>query len=145
MGDRFDLTEADRRISNLVRYGTVEEADYEKAKVKIKCGDQVTGWIPWMMQRSGKYRNWDPPEVGEQVVMLAPDGDPSQGVMLGAVSQDSSPPAGESVDVRRTDYGDGTVAEYDRNSKVMSITCEGDLNITCKGNITVKANHIDLN
>ena len=74
MDDRFKAAETDRRTANMIRYGEIVEADYQNARVKIKSGDQVTGWVPWVASRAGTYQDWSPPEVGQQVVLACPDG-----------------------------------------------------------------------
>jgi len=87
----FQATELDRRLANIVRLGTVEQADYAKARIRVRCGDMLTGWLPWLTTRAGKDITWWAPDIGEQVVVLSPSGEPAQGVVLFAVYQNSSP------------------------------------------------------
>lgn len=109
----YALGEMDRRMGNLLRFGTVSQVDTANALVKIDIGDLVTDWLPWLTMRAGQDRIWRAPDIGEQVVLLSP-GDPSQGVVLGAVFQTTHPANGNSQDVERTTYKDGTVVEYNR-------------------------------
>lgn len=74
-------TDHARRLSNVARYGTVQEADYTGAtagfpaiRVQLQEGEILTDWIPWFTPRAGNDRVWDPPEVGEVVMVLAPSG-----------------------------------------------------------------------
>ena len=48
MMNGFEITELDRRISNLIQVGTVSEADYSNAKLKVKIGEIITDWLPWL-------------------------------------------------------------------------------------------------
>nr|WP_246771073.1 phage baseplate assembly protein V [Aestuariivirga sp. YIM B02566] len=72
------VEDAERRIANVARPGKVEEADYEKGLVKVKVGDLQSAWVPWRT-RAGSQRLWDPPAVGEQVMLFSPSGEPGQG------------------------------------------------------------------
>ncbi|WP_295467111.1 phage baseplate assembly protein V [uncultured Pseudomonas sp.] len=40
----------------------------------------LTGQLPWLPLRTGKSREWDPPTVGEQVVIFSPSGQTAQGI-----------------------------------------------------------------
>ncbi len=109
--------EMERRMSNIVRPGTVLEADYEKARIKVQCGGNQTAWIPWMTSRAGEDRSWHAPEVGEQVIVLSPSGDLAAGFVLpGGVYKNDYPANADSADVSRTTYKDGAVHEYDREN-----------------------------
>lgn len=110
----YALGEMDRRLANLVRYGTVSAVDTANALAQVSLDDGAsTDWVPWMTARAANDRVWRAPEVGEQVVLLSP-GEPSQGVILGSIFQTAHPANGNSQDVERTTYQDGTVVEYDR-------------------------------
>ena len=118
--DELALPELERRSANQVRYGTVLSVDYANARVRIKSGELETAWLPWSTGRaSPAKRRWDPPEVGEQVVMLAPTGDLRQAVVLTGVFQTSAAAPNASPDKDTTVYGDGTVVEYDRASHTL--------------------------
>lgn len=153
LNDDFALTELDRRLANLIRIGTVEQADYPNARVRVRAGQLLTGWLPWLTRRAGKDRDWWGPEVGEQVVVLSPSGDPAQGVVLGAIYQKAYAAPGDQPTVHRSRYDDGTEIEYDRASHRLRVQCvgdveisaQGDVKITAAGNMTLKGKKIDLN
>jgi len=147
--------ETDRRLSNLVHYGTVESADYAKARLRVRIGPNVTGWIPWSASRAGGDRSWHPPEVGEQVVLVAPNGDLNQACVIGAVYQDKHPaPAGDAT-VSRLEWEDGAWLEYDREAHGYSldVPAGGKITLRCGASvleigddgIVLKAPRIDLN
>lgn len=111
------LGELERRFANMVRPGRVLEADYAKARVKVALGKNETAWIPWLTGRAGADRTWHAPEVGEQVLVMAPSGELAAGfVMPGAVYQQDYPANGDSAEISRTTFKDGTVYEYDREN-----------------------------
>jgi phage baseplate assembly protein V len=84
----FLLSEMNRRLLQIVRIGVIQEIDYSKAKARVKVGDNVTGWRPWVSLAKG----WIPPAVGDQVVVLSPNGDFEQSVILPALSSNKKPP-----------------------------------------------------
>lgn len=113
--EELAMPEMERRTANQIRYGTVLAVDHAQARVRIKSGEIETAWLPWSTGRaSAAKRRWDPPEVGEQVVLLAPTGDLRQAVVLVGVFQQSAAAPSASPDKDTTVYGDGTVVEYDR-------------------------------
>jgi phage baseplate assembly protein V len=117
------IGEIERRLSNVVRPGTVLEADYEKARIRVALGRNKTAWLPWMTSRAGNDRTWHAPEVGEQVLVISPSGELSQGyVMPGGIYKNDFPANGDSETVSRTTYGDGAVIEYDREAHAYAAT-----------------------
>ena len=72
------IEDAERRLANIARPGKVIETDFEKGVVKVKVGDLESAWVPWRT-RAGSQLLWDPPAVGEQVVLFSPSGEPGQG------------------------------------------------------------------
>lgn len=77
----YILSELDRRLTQMIRIGVIQEVDLAKAKVKVKIGDNVTDWRPWLTQ-AGRIKTWNPPVIGEQVLVLSPSGDFEQSVVL---------------------------------------------------------------
>lgn len=117
------IGEIERRLSNVVRPGTVQEADYAKARIRVALGRNKTAWLPWLTSRAGHDRTWHPPEVGEQVLVISPSGELSQGyVMPGGVYKNDFPANGDSETVSRTTYKDGAVIEYDREAHAYAAT-----------------------
>jgi phage baseplate assembly protein V len=111
------LGELERRLSNTIRPGTVLEADYAKARLRVTMGDNTSAWLPWLTSRAGEDRTWHAPEVGEQVIVMAPGGELSAGyVMPGGVYKNDYPANADKADISRTTYKDGAVIEYDREA-----------------------------
>lgn len=153
-----NLAQADmqHRLAKLISLGTVNEVDYEKALVRVTIGDWLTSWLPWLTAQAFNNLTWQAPEVGEQVVVLAPCGDLAQGVVLGSLYQQdhnlekvASDVAKESRQhVQRTVYQDGSMVEYDREKHryyidikgeeaTVDVVSAGTLNITTEKDITV--------
>ena len=84
-----------RRVENIVRAGTVAEVRHGKpARCRVRTGDLLTNWVPWMAGRAGgKRRQWRPPEIGEQCLLLAPGGDLMNAVAMPGLHSDKAPRA----------------------------------------------------
>ena len=155
----FEITELNRRLANLILLGKVVEADYTQIipKLKIKIGECQTAWLPMLCQRAGPDVSWWPLEVGEQVVVLSPSGELTQGVVLGAINQMAFPSKGNHADSHKHVYADGAVIEYNRKTHHLSavlpsgatttLVSDGGVHITgdvvVTGNITASKNITD--
>lgn len=147
-----------RRLANVVRPGAVAEADYERALVRVQFGGATTNWLPWLTRRAGADVDWWAPEVGEQVLILAPSGEPENGWVLPAGYSNAAPAPETTPDVERRTYKDGTVDKYDRsankrtldlsdstgtvevtNGKVTITVADGNVSVELDGDVTVNA------
>ena len=158
----FEVTELDRRLSNLIRFGAIAQADYINAKVRVQAGDILTGWLPWLTQRAGGDISWHAPEIGEQVIILAPSGELNQAVVLAGLFQTLKAPPVNTPNKHHTIYSDGAVIEYDRAAHHLQavlpagatvqltspggISISGDINLTgtLTASVDVVANGISL-
>lgn len=120
------LSEIERMLANMVRVGTVAELDAGNARVKIQVAGLKTDWLPWTTSRAGGDRTWHAPEKGEQVLVISPYGDLGQAVVIPAIYQDAHAANGDSENVSRTTYKDGTIVEYDRETHAMATKMHGD-------------------
>lgn len=123
MSDGYQAGELERLIANMLRLGTIADLDEgheDGARVTVDIGDMVTDWLPFFSRRAGPDADWAPPEPGEQVMILSPYGDMTQGVVLPAIYQDAHPQPASARTVRRTTYADGTVEQHDRDAKAYS-------------------------
>lgn len=135
------IADQERTRANLLQVGKIVEADYATARVRVQMNDLNSAWLPWTTQRAGGNRAWAAPEIGEQVLVACPDGDPAAGVVMGAIYQaDASAPA-DSPDITRTVYSDGAVIEYDRASHALNATLPdgATASLSATGGVTVNA------
>lgn len=138
--------EQHRLIGNLLMLGVVVELDAGAARVRVDLDGMRSDWIPWVAERAGAgVRCWNAPEVGEQVVVACPYGDPAQGVVLGSIFQDQHPAPGARSSVHRTEYADGSCVEYDRQARRLTIDVgDGQVLVRCRS-AQVEASHgVDL-
>ncbi len=144
MTDAFDdlafrVAELERRLANVVTIGTVAEVDAAAARVRVRVGDLLSDWRPWLAPRAAGVSVWSPPEVGEQVVLLCPWGDPALGLVLPALWQDAHPAPSASPNRTVVAFDDGTTVEYDRAGARLSVSCVGDVAVTASGAVTLDA------
>lgn len=123
----FQIAELERRLAGLIRFGTVEEADYARARVRVRMGEAVSDWLPWLTLRAGNDRSWWPLEVGEQVLVLSPSGETAQGVVLGSLYQAEHPAPADRPTIDRRVYADGAVMSYDREAHLQHAIIPGDV------------------
>lgn len=135
----MNIADLARLIENLVRLGTVEAVQMQPPRVKVKSGNIVTAWRPWLSLRAGADREWDPPTVGEQVVLLSPSGLLAQGVVITGLFSDLIAANGDREGLHRRTYRDGAMIEYDSIAhRLRAILPEGGItDLTSTGGINI--------
>lgn len=124
----YEIQELNRRISELVKIGVIAEANESDTLFRVRCGNILTNWIPATAIRAGNDIDYWAPEIGEQVIVLSPAGNLSQGIIIGSLFQSKYPAPAPNKEIRRTVYKDGTIVEYDRAKHIQSTKfCDGTL------------------
>ncbi|MFT4314834.1 MAG: phage baseplate assembly protein V [Wolbachia pipientis] len=149
----FAISELNRKLANIIRIGLVKEIDCEKAKVRVKIGDIVTDYLPWITSKAGKDRDWSPPDIDEQVVVFSPFGELSLGVVLPGIYQEKYPALENKKEINSIKFQDGTKFTCDKEKHHLEIEVvdkitlkagESSIEMT-KSGIKLKAERIDLN
>ncbi|WP_265045412.1 MULTISPECIES: phage baseplate assembly protein V [unclassified Wolbachia] len=146
----FAIAELNRRLANIIRIGLVKEIDYEKARVRVKVGEFLTDWLPWITCRA---ESWSPPNIDEQVVVLSPFGELSLGVVLPAIYQEKYPPPENKKEINSVKFQDGTKLSYDKENHYLEIEVVDKITLKVEGSsvemtkdgIKLKAQRINLN
>lgn len=134
-----------RLLHNLIRLGTIAEIDHgdamaeppRPARVRVTTGDLLTDWLMWLESRAGATRTWNPPTVGEQVLLLAPGGELAGAVVLGAINSNAHPALSDDPNLTRWDMPDGAVIEYDHAAKHLRASLPGSAAVTAPKGVTV--------
>lgn len=125
--------EAARLISQLVMIGVVRALDEANALVRVDVDGLITGWIPFTAGRAGPgAREWSAPDVGEQVVVVCPYGDPAQGVVIGSIYRDKYPAPTSAKTAHRVEYPDGAFVQYDSAGKSYEVDVPAGGSITLR-------------
>ncbi|WP_264707174.1 phage baseplate assembly protein V [Wolbachia endosymbiont (group A) of Acrocera orbiculus] len=151
--NNFAISELQRKMANIVRIGVVKEIDYEKAKVRVKIGELLTDFLPWITSRAGEERSWLPPSINEQVVILSPLGELSLGVVLAGIYQEKYPAPENKKEINSIKFQDGTRLLYDKGKHHLEIEVVDKITLKAgkssiemtKSGIKLKAERIDLN
>ncbi|WP_341816166.1 phage baseplate assembly protein V [Wolbachia endosymbiont (group B) of Elophila nymphaeata] len=149
----FAISELQRKLANIVRIGVVKEIDYEKAKVRVKIGELLTDYLPWITSKAGKDRDWSPPDIDEQVVVFSPLGELSLGVVLAGIYQEKYHSPENKKEINSIKFQDGTRLLYDKEKHNLEIEVVDKITLKAGGSsiemtksgIKLKADKINLN
>ncbi|MFM9269976.1 phage baseplate assembly protein V [Halomonas elongata] len=128
-----------RLIHNIARLGTIAAVDHGRARVRVRAGELLTTWLPWVEQRAGTTRTWNPPTEGEQVLLISPGGDPAAAVAITGLYRQAHPAPSASGDVWHTVMPDGAVIEYDHAASHLQATLPGSATLEAQGAVTITA------
>jgi len=117
-----ELVELSRQIANVIRLGTVVEVYHAIARCRVQSGGVLTTWLPWFSTRAGTTRDWDPPTVGEQVMLFAPSGELAAAVVLTGIYSGANAAPDISPTLHRRIYPDGAIIDYDHASHHLDVS-----------------------
>jgi len=137
--------------STLIRLGIISSVTLSPPRCRVRFGDPQaddgnieTPPIRWLALRSGATRHWSPPTVGEEVLLLCPDGQIGNGVALSGLMNDNFPPAGSSL-AELVKYADGAVIGYDPQAHALTATLPEGATATIKATtITLDADNVHV-
>lgn len=138
---RPEAAEQRRQKGNLIRFGTIAEVDFGAARCRVRTGELTTDWIPWLVPRVGNTIEWSAPSVGEQGLVLCPDGDTSGAVFQRGAYSDALPAPSSNEHVHLVRFPDGTEIQYDDAAHALDVTLidGGTATLTASGGVTVNA------
>lgn len=140
-----NASDQERLTGDLLRLGRVASVDLDNALCTVETGDLITGPLPWLAGRAGAVLIWSPPTIGEQCLLLSPEGDTENGIVLLGLYSTAFPTPSRSPDLHSLDFKDGARIAYDMATKVLTaflpdgasaaITAPGGVSIV--GDVTV--------
>ncbi|HGX3093837.1 TPA: phage baseplate assembly protein V [Acinetobacter baumannii] len=131
-----------RRLENLIRFGTIKTVNPSKEipLVTVDLDDIVTPEIRFFNARSGDDSTWDPPSLGEEVMVISPCGEigPTSVVFYGLYNNEHPAPS-DDLNQKIRVFGDGCVIAYDVAAHQLSaiLPSGGKAIVTADGGITV--------
>lgn len=115
-------TEIIRRLDNLLRIGEIKEIDYSTGRCRIKSGGLVSDWLPWLTLRAGQTRTWNPPTIGEHVVILSLSGELNSAIVLLGLNSPTFAAPSHNKNETVTDYPDGARIVYNHKTSALHIS-----------------------
>ncbi len=122
MNAETQSADINRRLESIVRQGSILAVDHYAALCRVKSGELETDWLPWLERRAGTTRDWDPPTIGEQCILLSPSGDPANGFVITGVFSNTNPAPNDTPDECTREYQDGARITYNHKTGHLSIT-----------------------
>ncbi|WP_324171986.1 phage baseplate assembly protein V [Sulfurimonas sp.] len=134
----MSITDLIRIIKNLISIGTICEIDATRALAKVNILDRETDFFPVLSISSSFKRKFTPIRIGEQVLVLCPNGNADFGIIIPSIfNKDSLEPNGSNENIEIAEYEDGTIISYDTKTKELKIDASDKITIICKS-INVK-------
>ena len=107
------IAELERRISQIIRSGTVDQVDAASGLVRLKIGSGATGELlsPWVSygQTGGALKAHIPPSVGQQMTLMSPSGGFDQSIALPMGFSDANPSPSSAGDQNVITFGSATI------------------------------------
>jgi len=135
------------RIGELLRIGKVEQVDHAAGRIVVSVGEIRTAAIRWLERRAGATRTWSPPSVGEQILLICPEGDIEGAIALGSLTQNAFPLPGDNAR-ELVQFEDGSIVAFDPENSTLDVTLAagatlnvitGSANITAPDGVTITA------
>lgn len=137
-----------QNLSNQIRLGSVVALDLDANRCRVRTGEIVTDFLPWLVPRAGAAIEWSAPSVGEQVVVLSPEGDTLAGLVLRGLYSDAFSAPSRNPDVHLVRFADAAEIVYDSASHRLqailprggTATITADGGVVINGPLTVNGN-----
>ncbi len=137
--------ELHRRLENLIRFGTIKTIHPAKpfTTVTVTIGEITTAKLRFLTLRAGRTKTWDPPTIGEEVMVLSPSGVLEMGVAIAGFNNADNPAPSDDVGKTIRVFEDGCILCYDVKTHHLeailpkSGTCDITADVNIIGKLTV--------
>lgn len=130
----------------MLRFGNITEVDPAKGYARVTFTDDgiVSDWLQFLTMGAITDNFSHTFNINEQVACLM-DENSEEGVILGAIFNDKTPPNNSGSGIFRVKFEDNSVIEYDRNTHEYKLDIQGKINITAFTEANITAPVINLN
>ncbi len=141
-----------RRLENLIRLGKIKTVEPTKPflTVTVQIGEITTAPLRYLNLRAGNDKTFDPPSIGEEVVVLSPCGVLEIGIVLGGLNNADNPVLSQDLNKNIRLFSDGCMISYDTKTHALEVilpsngtavlTATGGVTVNADGGVTVNAN-----
>lgn len=122
----------------MLRFGNITEVDPAKGYARVTFTDDgiVSDWLQFLTLGAIKDNFSHTFSINEQVACLM-DENSEEGVILGALFNDKTPPINGGDGIFRVKFDDDSVIEYNRNSHEYKLDIKGKINISADTEINI--------
>lgn len=129
-------------INQMVRQGVVTSVNEEAATVRVRmpdADDTVSKELPVLFRKTQDNKEYDLPDIGEQVVCLFLANGLEQGFVIGSPYSSVDKPPVSNRDKKHYRFSDGSWLEYDRKQQKFTGEIKGDVNLVVNNDVVVDA------
>jgi phage baseplate assembly protein V len=129
-----------------IRTGKVSSINYKECSARVEFDDApgiISKELKVLLEHSNKEKDYSMPSIGEDVVCIFLPHAPSVGFIVGSYYSGINLP-GETGKIKYIIFPDGTKVKYDLESKILEVSCIGDINITAANGIKIKAVSLEV-
>lgn len=122
--------ETERRLQSFMNRGIVTQVDYDAARCRVQIDSLETDWLPFTSARIGNVKIWNPPCVGEQVLVISETGELSTGLVTTSFDYDDQPLPSANPNTIEMHCKDGAVFGYNHDTHNLSVSLPSDSTTT---------------
>ena len=127
----------------MLRYGNISEFDPQTGYARVAFIDDgiVSDWLQIIVKNSLGNKYFHAFEINEQVACLM-DENLEDGVILGSIYSDVTPPESGNSNVVKVNFSDGSMIEYNRQSHEYNLDIKGKININATSDIKIESDSV---
>lgn len=130
------VADTDRQVGDLVRLGIIDQVDLAAGKAIVRIGDLRTPPMDWVMT-VGNTTIWIPPTVGQQVIVICPEGDVEQGFVVNGLPSSAFAPLFRGL-TNAILFADGTEISHDPEASHLQVSTPGSMALAAPGGLAIK-------
>lgn len=116
----------ERRLQSFVNRGIVTQVDCAAARCRVQIDGLETDWLKFNAARLGNVKIWNPPSVGEQVLVISETGELETALVTSAFDYDEQPMPSANPDTIEMHCKDGAAFIYNHATHALSVSLPDD-------------------
>lgn len=137
--------EAERRLNNVINLGIVTQVNHDDAVCRVQIDSNETDWLPFGGTRMGNVKVWNPPSVGEQVLVISENGELDTAVVTSSFDYDDHPMPSSNANSIEIHCKDGAVFSYDHTAHQLDVRLPTESTTNVQSNtIHVSGDNIEV-